>query len=519
MKRTQSRRKKRRFFGGEGIDHVTCQLCGRPFRGITYQHLKYVHGFDSSHPIHEYKERFRLRVACCQDTTALQSENMNERWDRSGRIWTKERIIRDLKALTWKGGTLRSSATVKRFKKLQWSARHLFGSWAEAFQAAGLEYKRRPAPPRWWTRKSVRQAIIERSRKGAALHANALVTSQNTGLYAAGCHVYGSWDQALRAAGLNPREIRRYRVWTPEKILKAIRKEARSGQPLHYQALEKRDVGLVDTARKMFGSWSAAVQAAGIHPDRANHPHKWPSAEEVRRMITRRAKRGEPLTSNEIDPSFYQAARQWFGSWPKAIEACGISYASIRRYPPWTRERIIAMILDFKARGVSLKSSHVAKRNDTLTRRARELFGSWKKAIEACGLSYKEIRQLRPWSKDWLRKEIRKRHNAKLPLNSVAIRKDNQSLYTGAHILHGSWPEALKHAGIPPESVCLTQTWTKEKVRTAILERHSAGKSLAWTKVLQEDSKLLSAAIKRHRTWLKALAACGIPKSSRSTIG
>jgi len=43
---------------------------------------------------------------------------------------------------------------------------------------------------------------------------------------------------------------------------------------------------------------------------------------------------------------------------------------------------------------------------------AELISGSWKSAIEACGLDYSKIRKYRIWSKEIIIKEIKKRHKS-----------------------------------------------------------------------------------------------------------
>ena len=49
----------------------------------------------------------------------------------------------------------------------------------------------------------------------------------------------------------------------------------------------------------------------------------------------------------------------------------------------------------------SLKKPHnVAKEHPKLYLKARKLFGSWKKALEACGIDYEKTRNRKKWSRE-----------------------------------------------------------------------------------------------------------------------
>jgi len=77
--------------------------------------------------------------------------------------------------------------------------------------------------------------------------------------------LFGSWDAALRAAGLDPNVIRFSREpWTHEGVLQEIRRKARAGEPLN--AKDVSPYSLRRRGRIFFGSWDAALAAAGLDP-------------------------------------------------------------------------------------------------------------------------------------------------------------------------------------------------------------------------------------------------------------
>ena len=72
---------------------------------------------------------------------------------------------------------------------------------------------------------------------------------------------FGSWANALQAAGITPvRKVRRR--WDRQKVIEAIRQYAGEGLPL--QRVYKTDPGLSAAARSFFGSWFNAVVAADL---------------------------------------------------------------------------------------------------------------------------------------------------------------------------------------------------------------------------------------------------------------
>jgi len=56
-------------------------------------------------------------------------------------------------------------------------------------------------------------------------------------------------------------------TWTQQSVLEAIRQRDASGLPINYQAVVNDDEKLTGAARRYFGSWNAALAAAGFDPE------------------------------------------------------------------------------------------------------------------------------------------------------------------------------------------------------------------------------------------------------------
>jgi Arc/MetJ-type ribon-helix-helix transcriptional regulator len=135
--------------------------------------------------------------------------------------------------------------------------------------------------------------------------------------------------------------------------------------------------------RRLFGSWLAALHAAGVQGVR----REWPvwSKESIVEAICERAGSGKRLNTPEVVRSalsLYQASRTHFGGWSEALIAAGFDPKRLlRHYPRWTSERLLD---DLRARmdaGADVsRPSHFPQ---SLRRVCRRVFGSWPKALEA----------------------------------------------------------------------------------------------------------------------------------------
>ncbi|MEW6143548.1 MAG: hypothetical protein AB1598_00870 [Thermodesulfobacteriota bacterium] len=114
-------------------------------------------------------------------------------------------------------------------------------------------------------------------------------------------------------------------------------------------------------------------------------------AERVKREIKTifRPDAEKPTNIAKSHSSLYVKACKAFGSWRNALEACGIDYERARNNRKWTRERIVREIKRLGAGGCCLRPSVLRKNGmTTLVSAAEYHFGSWRRAVEHCGLDY-----------------------------------------------------------------------------------------------------------------------------------
>ena len=108
---------------------------------------------------------------------------------------------------------------------------------------------------------------------------------------------------------------------------------------------------------------------------------------EIRAIYSPNAER--PINIAREQTSLYICACKLFGSWRNALEACGIDYESSRNYKKWSKDRIVMEIIRLLSEGNSLRPTALRENgNTTLVSAAVYHFGSWRRAVEACGVKY-----------------------------------------------------------------------------------------------------------------------------------
>jgi len=133
-------------------------------------------------------------------------------------------------------------------------------------------------PRRKWSRELILERIRELRRRGSDLTPSQVGVEQGA-LVSAAERYFGNWPAAVRAAGVDYSQVRksgrqrrseRLRKWSQEKIVAEIRRLHEAGEGLSWGVMERKYQPLCAAAVKKcyFGSWSAALAAAGVDYER-----------------------------------------------------------------------------------------------------------------------------------------------------------------------------------------------------------------------------------------------------------
>ncbi len=149
-------------------------------------------------------------------------------------------------------------------------------------------------------------------------------------------------------------------------------------------------------------------------------------------------------------PDVYAAAEREFGSWKDAIEACGLDYNAIRKYKSWTRQAVIEEIKKAHANGDPINSQYVQENNKALYMAAVKRFRGWGQAVKLAGIDYNSIRIRRSMSKNEIKREILDLFRQRVDLSYTNMRANYQYLLAAGmkKLGNGSWANARRHCGI-----------------------------------------------------------------------
>jgi hypothetical protein len=281
--------------------------------------------------------------------------------------------------------------------------RTLFGgSWSAAIKAAGL-----PPNMRSWikirTPGLLERHILTRMREWADEHGRAPTARE----WSAAGEIpsvttvvlrFGSWNNAIRAAGLTPRtggrsgkrppgSRGRRGIWTRATIIEALQRDAqrlgRAPTAQEWQRGASTNRPSYATVCNHFGSWRAGLCAAGLADTR-------PMPERIVEALRLDARRlGRPPRAGDwarmtTDHPSHSTVCHHFGSFEAALRAAGL--ADERSMP----ERIIAaLIRDTQKRGRSPTAAEWQKATSDhpAAGTVRIYFGTFEAGLRAAGLA------------------------------------------------------------------------------------------------------------------------------------
>jgi hypothetical protein len=186
--------------------------------------------------------------------------------------------------------------------------------------------------------------------------------------------------------------------WSKDEIALEILHLHGANQPLSYGEVQKNQLRLLRAATRYFGSWKNAVEYAGLDYDQIRRYQVW-TRERIVEQIQRHHREGQDLSwrhvSTRLDPALAAAAIRGnrFGSWERALEAAGLDYGEIRRHRAWNAATVRQELRRRHGAGESLRVSDVTEESPALVAAARRHFDGWYEAVDAAGLDELEARR------------------------------------------------------------------------------------------------------------------------------
>jgi hypothetical protein len=198
---------------------------------------------------------------------ALRAAGFDPRRMRIRRSWDEEALLNEIRAMRTQELPLYASYVMKNHGRLFSEARRRFRSWTEALIAAGII--RKQVASKLHTRplgvlRALREALETTSKENIPQ-----ILRIQAELY------FGSVRKAIAALKKDQRLLG---GWSKLKILKVLSRMHRSKKGLAYADVRRHVPALVSAAEAYFGSWGNALHAAGIDPSLYFVHHRWRKA-------------------------------------------------------------------------------------------------------------------------------------------------------------------------------------------------------------------------------------------------
>jgi len=271
----------------------------------------------------EYKQTFGLRFAVSGRTRRKYRKSYRRRLEEEGRRWTRKRVVKEIRRASRQRRPLSYKRAVQADPHLVSAGTRLFGSWRAAVEAAGISYDS-VRIPRFWDSDRIIGWIKDRHRLGAPVNAKA---AHRQGVYAAACRRFESWDAALVAAGVDPRDVRRDVKFSEEEVIAWVRNRLGAGKSLRKGDVLREYPRIVHAVRNQFGmGWSDALRKWGFGYE---YKVAWSKAL-IREKIGERVRRGRSLKYSVVrkeDEKLVSAAGKHFRmGWKELIQKLGYEY-------------------------------------------------------------------------------------------------------------------------------------------------------------------------------------------------
>ena len=177
-----------------------------------------------------------------------------------------------------------------------------------------------------WTPDMIRDIILSANGK-EPLNSHYFSTTYPQ-VYAAAERIFGSWGNAITAAGLDYNAIRKYRTWNKMKILSTIKKRYRKGEPLTSQQVQNDFKALYMASIRHFKSWGGAIRMAGLDYNSIRIRRSM-TEEQIRDEIQKLYNNGEDMAYSNMRKNHqyllaYGMKKLGGGSWAEARRVCGI---------------------------------------------------------------------------------------------------------------------------------------------------------------------------------------------------
>jgi hypothetical protein len=316
----------------ELLDACGCLICGVRAAILT-GHLHSVHRLTTA----AYQEQYPAAAVTAETVRAKKMRPAKHfpHWEPH---WTPEYVLDRIEEYRVRGFPLNYGWIASHERALASAALLNHGSWDQALRRMGIDpgEARMAAPAQSLSRSDVIEQLQQRKRQKLPL-STALLAKENLRLMNASIRRFGSYENALRAAGIKPSDVLQrpayYTVTDKRLLLQEARRIGKLKGRERYKAARILHREFEGLATSCFGSWHSVAESAEVPVERLVE-HRFPSREAVMEWLADWTREGNPLKGGTLfrkDRGLYNAVCRHFGSFAALIEQ--LQGAAIFRMP------------------------------------------------------------------------------------------------------------------------------------------------------------------------------------------
>jgi hypothetical protein len=248
--------------------------------------------------------------------------------------------------------------------------RERFGSWSEAVKEAGY------TPEGTYSEEELLNEIHRLAEDGNPPSANTDLKERGKIAQQTFINHFGSWNEAVRAAGYEP-----HNPHTRDELLEEIHRLADGNTPPTSAQMKAEGKYSTGTYHRRFGSWNNAIREAGYEPiERQNIPENELISEIQRLGDTKRPPTLLEMARGKFGQTTYLNK---FGSWRAAVRKAGYEDTVTRL--EWSDESLLNEIHRL-AEGDSPPTQHkMTQEGELSVAKYQARWGTWNKAVKKAG--------------------------------------------------------------------------------------------------------------------------------------
>ena len=188
----------------------------------------------------------------------------------------------------------------------------------------------KPPPYRFWSAEQVTDALKKLANRNARVLAPTRMRKEHPYLVRVAARRFGSYRKAVEAAGIDYPSIARVYApsLSGEVVTARLRALQERGKDLRYSSISHFDPRLMNAARRRFGSYEKAMKAAGIAYPPLKPISHWTEPlilNTIRDLHRAKVDLRYAKMKRNYSP-LYEAARYYFGFYTNAVRTAGIDY-------------------------------------------------------------------------------------------------------------------------------------------------------------------------------------------------